>query len=75
MSELLNEESVFDDSSDLEESWAGENVTFDEHSPTSRKHDISLLRTYNDKNLIKYEFVSCLQHFFVSFNRELCRYK
>ena len=49
MSELLNEESVFDDSSDLEESWAGENVTFDT-SPTSRKHDISLLRTYNDKN-------------------------
>ena len=38
MSELLNEESVFDDSSDLEESWAGENVTFDEHSPTSRKY-------------------------------------
>ena len=36
MSELLYEESVFDDSSDLEESWAGENVTFDT-SPTSRK--------------------------------------
>ena len=36
MSEFLYEESVFDDSSDLEESWAGENVTFDA-SPASRK--------------------------------------
>ena len=48
MSELIYEESVFDDSSDLEESWAGENVTFDT-SPTSRKHYINLLRAYKNK--------------------------
>ena len=47
MSEFLYEESVFDDSSDLEESWAGENVTFDA-SPASRKFflvfNLSLMR-------------------------------
>ena len=36
MSEFVYEDSIFDDSSDLEESWAGENVTFDA-SPASRK--------------------------------------
>ena len=37
MSEFMYEESVFDDSSDLEESWAGENVTFDTSPTESRK--------------------------------------
>ena len=47
MSEFLYEESVFDDSSDLEESWAGENVTFDA-SPASRKYFFGFSYIFNE---------------------------